>query len=377
MEDSNRADYTDRRPTPPSQPHLSERRDSSRSSQGRSDGGSRPYVGESPDIVPGDPDISGDGYGTRLQSPSISVVIPLFNEEESIPELTARLEQTLEAMTGGAYEVIFIDDGSTDNSYEVIRKIYRANPRFRAVRFRTNYGKSAALAVGFDMTRGEYVFTMDADLQDDPKELPMLLDTLQSGYDLVSGWKKTRHDPWHKTLPSKLFNSVVQTVTGLYIHDFNCGLKGYRHEVLPHLSVYGEMHRYLPAQAHWQGFRVTERPVEHHARKYGTSKFGMSRFVKGFLDLLTLVLTTKYARRPLHVFGTVGVVVALLGFIIDLWLSIEWFLGLTSLTNRPLALLGVLLIIVGVQLISIGLIGEMIAKNSLSNAHYSIRESTE
>ncbi len=183
-----------------------------------------------------------------------------------------------------------------------------------------------------------------------------------------------RHDPWHKTAPSKLFNKVVQTVTGLHIHDFNCGLKGYRREVIPHLSVYGEMHRYLPAQAHWQGFRVTELPVKHHKRQHGVSKYGMSRFVKGFLDLLTLILTHRYAQRPLHVFGGVGTIVAAAGFIIDLWLSIEWALGLTSLTNRPLALLGVLMIIVGVQLISIGLIGEMIAKNSLSLQQYSIRE---
>lgn len=318
-----------------------------------------------------------DAHGQQGHDPMISVVIPLYDEEESLPELASRLEQTLQQMSGGAYEVYFVDDGSRDNSYQVIQQIHAKNPRFKGIRFRTNYGKSAALAVGFERVRGTYVFTMDADLQDDPNELPGMLATLESGYDLVSGWKKTRHDPWHKTLPSKLFNSVVQGVTGLYIHDFNCGLKAYRREVLPFLAVYGEMHRYLPAQAHWQGFRVTELPVLHHPRKFGRSKFGVSRFVKGFLDLLTLVLTIKYARRPLHVFGTVGIVIAVLGFLIDLWLSVEWFLGLTSLTNRPLALLGVLLIIVGVQLISIGLIGEMIAKNSLSNQQYSIRETLE
>jgi glycosyltransferase involved in cell wall biosynthesis len=300
-----------------------------------------------------------------------------LNEAGSLPELTDKLETTLQEMTGGLYEVFFVDDGSNDGSYDLIREFHRRNPRIKGIRFRTNYGKSAALAVGFERVRGEFIFTMDADLQDDPNELPGMLATLLGGYDLVSGWKKTRHDPWHKTLPSKLFNKVVQTVTGLNIHDFNCGLKGYRREVLPFLSVYGEMHRYLPAQAHWQGFRVTELPVLHHPRKYGVSKFGLSRFVKGFLDLLTLVLTQKYARRPLHVFGTVGVIIAAIGFAINLWLSIEWFLGLTSLTNRPLSLLGVLLIIVGVQLISIGLIGEMIAKNFLSNQQYSIRESLE
>lgn len=304
----------------------------------------------------------------------VSVVIPLFNEEESLDELAERLVGPLTNISGGAFEVLFIDDGSTDNSFDVIRRIHERDNRFRAIRFRTNQGKSAALDIGFRESHGEIVFTMDADLQDDPAELPEMLAILNSGYDLVSGWKKTRHDPWHKTVPSKLFNFVVQTVTGLKIHDFNCGLKVYRREVLPLLSVYGEMHRYLPAQAHWHGFRVTEAAVTHHPRKHGVSKFGMSRFVKGFLDLLTLVLTTKYARRPLHVFGTVGVVIAIIGFAIDAWLSVEWFMGKTNLTNRPLALLGVLLIIVGVQLISIGLLGEMIVKSSLDRQVYPIRE---
>lgn len=314
------------------------------------------------------------GRAPRPASPVISVVIPLYNEEESLEELAGRLEPVLQKMSGGAYEVVFVDDGSTDGSFEVLRRIHRKNSRFRAIRFRTNFGKSAALAVGFDNVGGEYVFTMDADLQDDPTELPRLLKELHNGFDLVSGWKQTRHDPWHKTLPSKLFNSVVRAVTRLDIHDFNCGLKVYRREVLSTLAVYGEMHRYLPAQAHWQGFRVAELPVTHHPRQHGVSKFGMSRFLKGFLDLLTLVLTTRYARRPLHIFGTVGVFVALIGIGIDLWLTIEWFLGRTSLTNRPLALLGVLLIIVGVQLISIGLIGEMVAKNSVNRNEYTVRE---
>lgn len=311
------------------------------------------------------------------QLPIISVVIPLYNEEESLRELGQRLESALQQMAGERYEIIFVDDGSRDGSFAVIQELHRKNPRFQAIRFRTNYGKSAALSVGFEKARGQFVYTMDADLQDDPAELPAMMEKLESGYDLVSGWKRRRHDPWHKTMPSKLFNKVVQTVTKLKIHDFNCGLKLYRQEVLPQLSVYGEMHRYLPAQAHWQGFRVAELPVTHHARKHGVSKFGVSRFVKGYLDLLTLLLTFRYSTRPLHVFGTIGTVVALVGFLIDLWLSIEWFLGMTSLTNRPLALLGVLMIIVGVQLVSIGLIGEMIAKNSLNNARYSIRETLE
>jgi glycosyltransferase involved in cell wall biosynthesis len=366
MNNSNRADQNDQRPSSPPKAGRDERRgnNSQRRNRNREAGNPARNPAPQPDNRP-------------ARRPRVSVVIPLYNEAESLRELGQRLEVTLTKMTGGSYEVIFVDDGSRDNSYEIIRELHRNNPRFSAVRFRTNFGKSAALAVGFERVRGEYVFTMDADLQDDPAELPSLLDKLNSGYDLVSGWKKTRHDPWHKTLPSKVFNSVVRAVTGLHIHDFNCGLKLYRSEVLPHLNVYGEMHRYLPAQAHWQGFRVTELPVQHHPRKHGTSKFGLSRFLKGYLDLLTLVLTTKYARRPLHVFGTVGTIIAMVGFLVDLWLSIEWFMGLTSLTNRPLALLGVLLIIVGVQLVSIGLIGEMIAKNSLSTSNYSIREILE
>jgi glycosyltransferase involved in cell wall biosynthesis len=377
MNNPNRADFPGQRPEAPPNSERDERRRRNRHGRGgdrnRRDDSERDSgrsTSNAPQNLPAQQD-------RRSRRPRISVVIPLFNESASLRELGERLHRTLTEMTGGSYEVIFIDDGSTDNSYEVLRELHRNDPRFSAVRFRTNYGKSAALAVGFERARGEYVFTMDADLQDDPAELPALLDKLKNGFDLVSGWKKTRHDPWHKTLPSKVFNSVVRAVTGLHIHDFNCGLKLYRREVLPHLSVYGEMHRYLPAQAHWQGFRVTELPVQHHARKHGVSKFGMSRFLKGFLDLMTLVLTTKYAQRPLHVFGTVGMVIAMIGFFIDLWLSIEWFLGRTSLTNRPLALLGVLLIIVGVQLVSIGLIGEMIAKNTLSNSNYSIREILE
>lgn len=379
MEYSNRTDRSGRVHTPPTQTqsgsYSSEYSRAVRHPGGREEGGIMSLDASIHEEIPvADPT---NGPGGTSESPYISVVIPLLNEAESLPELSERLEATLKAMAGDAYEVYFIDDGSKDNSFEIIKELHRRNPRFKGIRFRTNHGKSAALAVGFKHVRGEFVFTMDADLQDDPKELPRMLATLQNGYDLVSGWKKKRLDPWHKTMPSKVFNAVVQTVTGLYIHDFNCGLKGYRHEVLPQLSVYGEMHRYLPAQAHWQGFRVTEQEVDHHARKYGVSKFGMSRFVKGFLDLLTLVLTNRYAQRPLHVFGTVGVVVAAIGFLVNLWLSVEWFLGKTSLTNRPLALLGVLLIIVGVQLISIGLIGEMIAKNSLSTQQYSIRETLE
>jgi glycosyltransferase involved in cell wall biosynthesis len=305
----------------------------------------------------------------------ISIVIPLLNEEESLNELAAHLQTVLPALSGGEYEVLFIDDGSTDGSFTVLQHIHSVNPRMKAIRFRRNYGKSAALAVGFARASGDIVLTMDADLQDDPDELAALCAKINEGYDLVSGWKKKRHDPWHKTMPSKLFNAVTSRMSGIKLHDFNCGLKAYRKEVVKTLKVYGDMHRYLPALAHWEGFRVTEIPVQHHARKYGYSKFGVSRLLSGFLDLLTVLATTRYIKRPLHLFGTIGVFVGLLGFGIEVYLTTEWFLGLTALSNRPLSLLGMLLIIVGVQLVSMGLLGEMIVKNTAANPdQYSVRE---
>lgn len=314
------------------------------------------------------------GPSERINSGSVSVVIPLLNEYESLPELARQLETVLERVAGGKYEVLFIDDGSTDDSFRVIHDIHARNNKFKAIRFRTNHGKSAALAVGFAECTGDIVITMDADLQDDPNEIPALIAKLDEGYDLVSGWKRKRHDPWHKTLPSKLFNSVTSSMSGIRLHDFNCGLKAYRKEVVHSVQVYGEMHRYIPALAHWEGFRVTEIPVQHRARQFGSSKFGISRFLKGYLDLLTVVFTTRYIKRPLHFFGAVGSLFAIVGLITDVYLAVEWFFGRTSLSNRPLALFGIAMIIVGVQLISIGLIGELIVKNNLGHQKYSIRE---
>ena len=305
---------------------------------------------------------------------SISVVIPLLNEEESLGELARRLETVLDRVAPGRWDVMFVDDGSTDSSFEVIDRLHNRNPRFRAIRFRRNYGKSAALAVAFAEVEGDIVITMDADLQDDPNEIPALIAKLEEGHDLVSGWKRKRHDPWHKTMPSKLFNTVTSIMSGIKLHDFNCGLKAYRSDVIKTVQVYGEMHRYIPALAHWEGFRVTEIPVQHHARKFGYSKFGASRFLKGFLDLLTVMFTTRYVKRPLHFFGFFGSLFAIIGFATDLWLAVEWFMGLTNISQRPLALFGVAMIIVGVQLISIGLIGELIVKNNLERQTYSIRE---
>ncbi len=307
-------------------------------------------------------------------TPAVSLVIPLLNEAESLPELIRRLQKQLTELFDGSYELIFIDDGSDDGSFDVLRTHQQQDPRIRIIRFRRNYGKSAALSVGFERVRAPIVVTMDADLQDDPDEIPRMLEILREGYDLVSGWKKKRHDPWHKTMPSRLFNAVTSAASGIRLHDFNCGFKMYRREVVKELKVYGEMHRYLPALAHWQGFRVTEMPVRHHPRRFGVSKFGLSRLVKGYLDLMTVLVTTRYLKRPLHLFGTVGSLFGLAGFGINLYLSIEWYLGNTYFSNRPLALFGVLLIIVGIQLVSMGLISELMVRNSINNDQYSIRE---
>jgi glycosyltransferase involved in cell wall biosynthesis len=313
----------------------------------------------------------------QMDRGTVSVVIPLLNEEDSLLELYTQLERVLNALAPNRYDVWFIDDGSTDSSYRVIQHIHSKNKRFKAIRFRRNYGKSAALAVAFAEVEGDVVITMDADLQDDPAEIPALIAKLDEGYDLISGWKRKRYDPWHKTIPSKLFNVVTSVMSGVKLHDFNCGLKAYRNVVVKNVQVYGEMHRYIPALAHWEGFKVTELPVQHHKRQYGVSKFGMSRFLKGFLDLLTVMFTTRYIKRPLHFFGTVGSLFAIVGLVTDLYLVVEWFMGLTSLSQRPLALFGVAMIIVGVQLISIGLVGELIVKNNLQSERYSVRDKLE
>ncbi len=303
----------------------------------------------------------------------LSVVVPLLNEEESLQELHQRILAAVEPLQK-PFEIIFVDDGSTDRSFAVLSELHSKDPRIKVIRFRRNFGKSAALSVAFKEARGEFVVTMDADLQDDPAEIPGLLEVLGDQYDLVSGWKKKRFDPISKTIPSRFFNYVTGQMTGIKIHDFNCGLKAYRREVVKEITVYGELHRYIPALAHWAGYRVGEKVVQHHPRKYGHTKFGVSRFFKGFLDLLTVLFTTRYIRRPLHLFGVWGIFSFLIGILIDGYLSIEWILGRTSLSNRPLFLLGFLLIIIGVQFISIGLLGEMITRQERDQATYSIRE---
>ncbi|MEJ2055660.1 MAG: glycosyltransferase family 2 protein, partial [Calditrichaceae bacterium] len=239
--------------------------------------------------------------------------------------------------------------------------------------FRKNFGKSAALAEGFQRAKGRYVITMDADLQDDPAEIPRLVAELDSGYDLVSGWKKKRNDPISKTAPSKLFNFTTQVLTGIKIHDFNCGLKAYRSEVIKAIPVYGELHRYLPVLAHWQGFQVGEIAVEHHARKYGTTKFGIRRFFSGFFDLLTVLFITRYRQKPMHLFGFLGLISIFLGFIISAYLTILWLDG-QGIGHRPLLFLGVLLIIVGVQSFSLGLIGDMLTSMKSQSIKSPVKE---
>jgi glycosyltransferase involved in cell wall biosynthesis len=305
--------------------------------------------------------------------PYISVIIPLLNEEESLRELHEQLKNAMVRISGN-YELIFIDDGSTDNSFKVLRELRQRNNRVKAIRFRRNYGKSAALAVGFQKAQGEFVVTMDADLQDDPAEIGNLIRELKGGLDVVSGWKKKRRDPITKTIPSKFFNFVTAKVTGIDIHDFNCGLKGYKRDVVKNVNVYGELHRYIPALAHWQGFKVGETVVNHRPRRFGKTKFGMTRFTRGFLDLVTVIFTTRYVTRPLHLFGGWGILSSLFGMAIFGWLTYEKFFNDQAIGNRPLFLVSLIMIIVGVQFVSMGLLGELITRNQQMEREYTIRE---
>lgn len=304
------------------------------------------------------------------RTPRLSVVVPLFNEAPSLNELYEKIVAALQAL-GISAEMIFVDDGSTDNSFETLTHLRRRDQRVRVLQFRRNYGKSAALAAAFARARGDYLVTMDADLQDDPAEMKAMLDKLEAGYDLVSGWKRQRYDSFIKRFSSKIFNRVTSIVTGLRIHDINCGLKAYRRDVTQTIPVYGELHRFLAVLAHREGFRVGEIEVKHHPRKHGKSKFGPSRFTKGFLDLLTVLFLTRYTKRPLHLFGLAGIISFVLGLGVSAYLAVERLLWSVYLTNRPLLFLGILLMIIGVQMFSIGLIGEMItATNTQAPAYF-------
>ncbi len=308
----------------------------------------------------------------RTSFKKISIVLPLYNEEESINPLANEIRKVLRAAEV-SFEVIFVDDGSTDKSLKVIKDICRQDRRFKYISFRKNYGKSAALQIGFKNVTGEAVITMDADLQDDPNEIPSLLKKLEEGFDLVSGWKKKRHDPFIKKISSRFFNFVTRLMTGIKIHDFNCGLKAYRKEVTDSVKVYGELHRYVPVLADWEGFSVSEIVVKHHPRRYGKTKFGISRFFKGFVDLITVVFSTRYIKRPMHFFGFLGAFSFIVGLIVNGYLTYDWIMG-KALSNRPMLFLGMLLIIVGVQFFSVGLLGEMLVHNSMDDKEYIIKD---
>ncbi len=306
--------------------------------------------------------------------PEVSVVVPVFNEVESIPKLAEEIVAALES-ANRSFEVWMIDDGSTDGSWEQIEALNRADPRFAGIRLQTNYGKSAAISLGFEAARGRYVVTMDADLQDDPAEVPEMLATLDGGADLVSGWKKKRMDPIAKTVPSRFFNFVTRVVSGIPLHDFNCGLKAYRVEVVKSIKVYGEMHRYIPVLAKRVGFtRIAEQEVNHRPRRFGETKFGFERFVRGFLDLISVKFLTQFAARPMHFFGILGTLAFAGGLAINSYLSILWLMG-QPIGRRPLLFLGMLLIILGVQLFSTGLLGEMIIRPSMeSTERYTVSD---
>lgn len=294
----------------------------------------------------------------------ISIIIPVFNEEQSLEILFEKIKNVLTENSIESYEIIFVDDGSDDNSWNIVKNLTdKVDERIKAIKFRKNFGKSYALMAGFSEASGEVIITMDADLQDDPREIPKLLKKIEEGYDLVSGWKEKRNDPLSKTLPSKIFNKVTSYISGLKLHDFNCGFKAYRKEVLEHIELYGDLHRYIPVLAHDLGFRVTEIPVKHHARKYGKTKYGIERFARGFLDLLTVLTITKYLQRPGHFFGGAGILSGIIGFGTLAYLVLIWFMGNRPIGNRPLLFFGILAVILCFQLISIGLLAEISNRN--------------
>ena len=312
----------------------------------------------------------------------ISVVVPLYNEAESLPELAAWIERVMKEH-GFTYEVLFINDGSTDNSWDVIKNLSEKNPALKGVSFRRNYGKSPALNTGFERVQGDVVITMDADLQDSPDEIPELYRMItEDGYDLVSGWKKKRYDPLSQTIPTKLFNATARKVSGIHnLHDFNCGLKAYRREVVKHIEVYGDMHRYVPYLAKNAGFgKIGEKVVQHQARKYGTTKFGLDRFVNGYLDLITLWFMSKFGVKPMHFFGLIGSLMFMLGFLSAIVVGGMKLYNMYSgnaynlVTDSPYFYIALTLMIIGTQLFLTGFVGELIARNAQERNHYEINE---
>ena len=311
----------------------------------------------------------------------LSIVVPLFNERESLPELLGQLyaamgEKELHALFPERFmfEIIMVDDGSTDDSAALISSMIPSMPELCLISFQRNFGKTAALSAGFIAATGDYVCTIDADMQDDPFAFKEMIKKLQDGYDLVSGWKQQRKDPLSKTIPSKLFNGVTRLFTGITIHDFNCGLKVYRKEVTRRLELRGDMHRYIPVLAHGLGFRIAELPVTHHPRKFGSTKYGSSRFFSGLFDFLSVLFITRYLRRPMHFFGMAGLTSFLFGFLISLYVTLDKILLHKPVSNRPILFLGILLLILGVQLFSTGLLGEMLSTSSSRGSAFTIRK---
>ena len=307
----------------------------------------------------------------------ISVIVPLYNEEESLPELVAWIKKVMDEHQF-SYEVVMVDDGSTDKSWSIIESLHEENPNVRGIRFRRNYGKSAALNEGFKVAQGDVVITMDADLQDSPDEIPELFNMIEKeGYDLVSGWKKKRYDStFAKNIPSKFYNWSTRRMTHIKLHDFNCGLKAYRNEVVKSIEIYGEMHRYIPVIAKAAGFtHIGEKVVHHQKRKFGTSKFGMSRFLRGYLDLLTITFISKFGKRPMHLFGGLGSLTFLAGFIMSVILVVKKFaFHAYGMTNRPLFYLALLCMVVGTQLVLTGFLAELVQSTSSKNKVYGISE---
>ena len=313
----------------------------------------------------------------REERLAYSIVVPVYDEEQSLPILYEQLTTQLQAL-GQPYEIIFVDDGSRDGSFKALQELHRKDQAVKVIRFRRNFGKTPALMAGFQRCRGEVIFTLDGDLQDDPAEMPAFLAKLDEGYDLVSGWKFPRHDPLSKTLPSKFFNKTVAWTTGVTLHDMNCGFKAYRREVIEDLQIYGELHRFIPVIAARRGFSVTEIKVHHHPRKYGVSKFGARRFARGFLDLLTVLFLTTYLRTPLRLFGTLGFLSLLAGFVIDLYLVVLKFAYNDQISRHPLLFLGIVLMIFGLSMILAGFQSEMIRHFSYHpRQEYSIRQVLE
>ena len=306
---------------------------------------------------------------------NLTIIVPLLNEEESLPELVDWIDRVC-MKTKFSYEVIFIDDGSSDNSWKIVEDLAKMQSFVKGIKFRRNYGKSAALNSGFDSASGDVVITMDADLQDSPDEIPELYKMIKNeGFDLVSGWKKKRHDPFGKTFPTKFYNWTTRRISGIKLHDFNCGLKAYRKEVVKNIEVYGEMHRYIPVIAKWAGFKkIGEKVVEHRARKYGVTKFGMERLVKGYLDLLSITFISKFGKRPMHLFGAMGTFLFFVGLVTGSILLFQIFFEAYKMTERPLFYFGLLAMIIGSQLFMTGFLAEMVSRNAHDRNVYKVQE---